>query len=58
MGGTRLKTEDALVVVCKPLEIVSSSDRRFKKRFTRHIVLDFTAKKKKGLKIKIISWFS
>lgn len=58
MGGTRPKTEDALVVVCKPLEIVSSSDRRFKKRFTRHIVLDFTMEKKKGIKIKIISWFS
>lgn len=50
IGGIRLKPDCPRMpwpVVCKPLEIALSSDRRFKKRFARRIVLDFTKEKKK-----------
>lgn len=49
-GGIRLKPDGPRMpqpVVCEPLEIALSSDRRFKKRFARRIVLDFTKGKKK-----------
>lgn len=61
IGGIRLKPDCPRMpqpVVCKPLEIALSSDRRFKKRFARRIVLDFTkGKKKKKIKVKIIPRF-